>query len=158
MSDHTKHARYWKLSLIGLVGLFAAAMVVSFSLASRRVSRVVDRDYYTHGLDYQREGELLANGVRMGWRLETAYAGGVVRLKVTDGAGRPVSGGRVVLRNTGTGDGPSRGTGASTPAFAEESPGIYSARLAPGQSGDMRREVMVSRGNAAVATRLVVLR
>lgn len=158
MSDHTaSHGTCWKYAVIGLVALFAAAMIVSLSLASRRVSRVVDRDYYVHGLDYQREGEQLANGVRLGWRLETAYADGIVTLRATDGAGRPVSGGRVVLRNVERGRTPQGESGFATPGFTEESPGVYRARFVFAHAGDLRGQVMVSRGNAAVASRLVLL-
>jgi nitrogen fixation protein FixH len=158
MADHTKQGNYWKYAVIGLVTLFVAAMIVTLALASRRVSRVVDRDYYVHGLDYQREGEQLANGVRLGWRLETAYDDGIVRLKATDGAGLPVSGGRVALRNVDRSGTPKGGSGSVTPGFTEESPGVYSARIVSAHPGDLRGQVMVSRGNAAVAARLVLLR
>lgn len=158
MADHTKQGNYWKYAVIGLVTLFVAAMIVTLALASRRVSRVVDRDYYVHGLDYQREGEQLANGVRLGWRLETAYADGIVRLRATDGTGRPVSGGRVALRNVDRSGTPKGGGDSVTPGFTEEGPGVYSARIASTHPGDLRGQVMVSRGNAAVAARLVLLR
>ena len=158
MADHAKQGNYWKYAVIGLVALFVAAMIVTLALASRRVSRVVDRDYYVHGLDYQREGEQLANGVRLGWRLETAYDDGIVTLRATDGAGRPVSGGRVTLRNVVGGDTPQGGSSSAMPGFTEESPGVYSARIGSAHPGDLRGQVMVSRGNAAVAARLVLLR
>jgi FixH len=43
---------YWKVALGMLVGVFLVGMVASLVLASRRVSRVVDPDYYQHGLHY----------------------------------------------------------------------------------------------------------
>ncbi len=42
----------WKIGLALMVGLFIVATVASLVVASRRVSRVVDRDYYRHGLHY----------------------------------------------------------------------------------------------------------
>ncbi len=42
----------WKIGLALMVGIFLVAMAMSLLLASRRVSRVVDRDYYQHGLHY----------------------------------------------------------------------------------------------------------
>ena len=42
----------WKITIAALVGIFLIAMVASLVVASRRVSRVVDRDYYQHGLHY----------------------------------------------------------------------------------------------------------
>jgi hypothetical protein len=44
--------RPWKIALALMVGLFLVAMATSLVLASRRVSRVVDPDYYQHGLHY----------------------------------------------------------------------------------------------------------
>jgi hypothetical protein len=44
--------RPWKIGLALMVGLFLVAMATSLVLASRRVSRVVDPDYYQHGLHY----------------------------------------------------------------------------------------------------------
>jgi nitrogen fixation protein FixH len=158
MSEMKTHGRCWKYTIIALVALFVAAMIVSLSLAARKVSRVVDRDYYVHGLDYQREGEQLTNGVRLGWRLDAVYADGIMKVRATDGTGQPVSGGRVTLRNVDRLVTPQGGYNSATPSFTEESPGVYSASISQSQSGDVRRQVMVSRGNAAVASRLVILR
>jgi len=44
--------RAWKIGLSLMVGLFLVAMATSLMLASRRVSRVVDPDYYRNGLHY----------------------------------------------------------------------------------------------------------
>ena len=44
--------RPWKIGIAALIGLFLVAMVTSLVLARQRVSRVVDRDYYEHGLHY----------------------------------------------------------------------------------------------------------
>jgi hypothetical protein len=42
----------WKVAIAALIGIFLIGMTVSLVVASRRVSRVVDRDYYQHGLHY----------------------------------------------------------------------------------------------------------
>jgi hypothetical protein len=158
MSDMKKHGRYWKYTIIALVALFAAAMIVSLSLAARRVSRVVDRDYYVHGLDYQREGEQLTNGVLLGWRLDAVYADGIMKVRATDGTGQPVSGGRVMLRNVDRHVTPQGGYNSATLSFTEESPGVYSASVPQAQSGDLQGQIMINKDNAAVAARLVLLR
>ena len=46
------NGKSWKIALAALVGLFLVAMAVSLALAARRVSKVVDADYYQHGLHY----------------------------------------------------------------------------------------------------------
>ena len=42
----------WKILLASLVGVFLIAMTASMIIAGRRVSRVVDPDYYNNGLHY----------------------------------------------------------------------------------------------------------
>ena len=42
----------WKILLAALVGVFLIAMTASMIIAGRRVSRVVDPDYYNNGLHY----------------------------------------------------------------------------------------------------------
>jgi hypothetical protein len=42
----------WKIAIAGLIGIFLIAMAASMVLAARRVSKVVDADYYQHGLHY----------------------------------------------------------------------------------------------------------
>jgi len=44
--------RSWKVAIAALIGIFLIAMIASLVVAGRRVSRVVDRDYYQHGLHY----------------------------------------------------------------------------------------------------------
>ena len=41
------NGKSWKIALAALIGLFLVAMAVSLALAARRVSRVVDADYYS---------------------------------------------------------------------------------------------------------------
>jgi hypothetical protein len=42
----------WKITLAVMVGLFLIATVMSLVVAAHRVSRVVDPEYYSHGLHY----------------------------------------------------------------------------------------------------------
>ena len=42
----------WKITLATLVCLFLVAMAASMIVAAKRVGRVVDPDYYSHGLHY----------------------------------------------------------------------------------------------------------
>jgi hypothetical protein len=49
---HQDGGIYWKVALGLMVGVFLVGMAASLVLASRRVSRVVDPDYYQHGLHY----------------------------------------------------------------------------------------------------------
>lgn len=49
---HPGGGKPWKITLVALVGLFLVAMVATLVIAGRKVSRVVDPDYYNHGLHY----------------------------------------------------------------------------------------------------------
>ena len=49
---HPGTGKPWKITLATLVCLFLVATVASMILAAKRVSRVVDADYYEHGLHY----------------------------------------------------------------------------------------------------------
>ncbi len=50
--DHTRSGKPWKITLATLVCLFLVAMAASMIVAAKRVSRVVDPEYYSHGLHY----------------------------------------------------------------------------------------------------------
>ena len=50
--ENPRAGRPWKIAIAALIGIFLIAMVASLVVAGRRVSRVVDRDYYQHGLHY----------------------------------------------------------------------------------------------------------
>ena len=49
---HPESGKPWKITLAALVGLFLVAMAATMFIAVRKVSRVVDPDYYSHGLHY----------------------------------------------------------------------------------------------------------
>lgn len=49
---HPRGGKPWKITLAALVGVFLVAMAASMIIAARNVSRVVDPDYYVHGLHY----------------------------------------------------------------------------------------------------------
>jgi len=55
MSMTEKHpgtGKSWKITLATLVCLFLVAMAASMIVAAKRVGRVVDPEYYNHGLHY----------------------------------------------------------------------------------------------------------
>ena len=60
MKDNRPVGRSWKISLVALIGVFIVTMAVCMIVAAHRVSRVVDADYYRHGLRY---GETHGRGV-----------------------------------------------------------------------------------------------
>ncbi len=49
---HQGTAKSWKITLATLVCLFLVATAASMIVAVKRVSRVVDPEYYSHGLHY----------------------------------------------------------------------------------------------------------
>jgi hypothetical protein len=49
---HSGTGKPWKITLATLVCLFLVAMAASMIVAAKRVGRVVDPEYYSHGLHY----------------------------------------------------------------------------------------------------------
>jgi hypothetical protein len=60
---------FWKITLAALVCVFLIAMTVSMIIAGRRVSRVVDPNYYNNGLHYgDTRGRVMDGGASSGKR------------------------------------------------------------------------------------------
>jgi FixH len=138
--------RSWQLILAALVALFLVGMVSSLVIASKRVSRIVDADYYSHGLHYG-ETRIKTGTVISGWNMTTSIAGDHLQVTVLDGAGTPVTGGRITfepLRRTGGGSG-------ADFRFVECSPGKYRAIVSAGHDRDLRGTMRFSRGDTGIS-------
>ncbi len=141
----------WKIMLAALVGLFLVAMVVSLVLAGRRVSRVVDTDYYRNGLHYgqtlNRPGKAAA-----GWTMAAVLAGDQLQVHVLDKSGVPVTGGRLRFA-------PEQGTARQQSPdliFAESGPGMYQALSPVGKRSEIRGAMHFSRGADVISEKMVL--
>lgn len=140
--------RFWKRVIAGLFVLFFAAMAASFGIAALKVSRVVDKDYYSHGLHYgdaqNRTGE------PAGWSMTAALAGDRIQLRVCDAAGAPLGGGTVVF------DVETGGKGTRPPLILVEAPpGTYMTDHLPATWSELRGTIHVTRGGTAIHKKMV---
>lgn len=156
MAERTpKHSmNRWQVGIILLVGLFLGALLLTVALAFRRVSPVVAPDYYQRGLHYDRERVRETQGERLGWRLSTEQHGPLLRLRLQDGAGRPVTGGEgefFVETLAGL------TAGAGSLPLAEEGGGWYGVRLPPAAAAGARGRVTIGTTDASISRRVAVL-
>ena len=139
----------WKIGLALLVGVFLVGMAATLITAARRVSRVVDADYYSHGLHYG-ETQDSAKNAGVGWTMTAGLSGAELQVQVRDESGAPVAGG--VLRFEPKLTGGSQSAGAL--ALAESAPGVFRARR-PAQ-GELHGTLRFTRGSAVASRKLVL--
>ncbi len=149
-NEQTDTGRFWKRVLAGLFVLFVAAMALSFVIAGRKVSKVVDTEYYSHGLHYG-EARDRDRAAAAGWRMTAALSRGRLQLQVRDAAGTPLSGGTAIFE-VQTGDSGKN----DTLVLVETNPGIYSAPQPAGAWSELRGTMRVSRGANALQERMVI--
>ncbi|GFO67115.1 hypothetical protein GMLC_06940 [Geomonas limicola] len=144
MSPKLQAGTRWQLALAVLVGLFVVASLASFGIAARRVSRVVDPDYYRHGLNY---GATQAANPGRDWSITPRLEAGALLVAVLDKSGAPVAGGKVLL------------TAPDRPALslAEGEPGLYRAPRPSAPGGELRGTLTITRGPASASRPLVLI-
>ncbi len=140
----------WKIAISALIGVFLVAMAASLVVAGRRVSRVVDPDYYSHGLNYGQERK---SGVLVkGWRLSPSLSGDSIQVVIADGRGVPVTGGTMTLDLAGTAG---SGAGRRLP-LTEQEPGVYRSSGGYAFRGVCRGTMRFARENTVVCEKVVV--
>ena len=139
----------YRLALGLLVALFLVAMVASFVTAARRVSRVVDPDYYSHGLNYGADQAARAGSAALSWTITPTLKDGELQVRVADQSGAPVTGGQLSFEPQG----------AAAPAvlsWTETAPGLFRAST-PAAGTTLRGTLRFSRGTATLSHKLVLL-
>lgn len=145
----TQSGTRWKLALMLLVGLFLVASAASFVIAARRVSRVVDTDYYSHGLRYGQEQSANAGHH---WTLTPAVSGADLTVQVQDQLGAPIAGGRLSFEPNQAGNRP-----APSLQLSEAAPGMFRApRPAAAPGGELRGTLRFTLGHAVASRKLVL--
>jgi nitrogen fixation protein FixH len=140
----------WKIALALLFGVFLVGMAASFVIASRRGSRVVDADYYSHGLHYD-QTRTGSKNAGLNWTMSASLAGGELQVQVSDESGAPVAGGELRFEPQAGNAGLSRAL-----ALAESAPGIFRAPRPVAPNGELHGVLRFTRGEAAASHRLVL--
>ncbi|MBJ6724114.1 FixH family protein [Geomesophilobacter sediminis] len=140
-------SRRWQLGLAALIGIFLLGTAASIFLAGRKVSRVVDTDYYDHGLHYSESLRHRDQTARQ-WSLTPTLAQGVLRVEVRARDGKPVTGGGMVFQ-------PRSAAGTSSVQLPETAPGIYSVAAAWPAAGE-HGNLHFTKGGATLDAQVVL--
>ena len=140
----------WKIMLMLLVGVFLVGTAASLYTAAHRGSRVVDADYYNHGLHYGQTGTGAKNA-GMAWTMSASVAGGQLQVKVRDESGAPVAGGKLDFVPEQRGTAP-----RSTLALTESAPGVFSAERPSSDRGELHGTLHFALGDAVASHKLVL--
>jgi len=146
----THNGKIWLYGLLLLVAVFLAAMVVSFIKAGKGGSRVVDSDYYTHGLQYV-PGDAGEAAARLGWRAVPSYRNGRLELRISDRNSAPVTGGTLTVTIEGK-DAP-----AGTLTCGITAPGVYCVPFVPVAGSVLHARWTFRRGSDTISGRMTVL-
>jgi len=151
-NPHVDAGKSWKITIIVIVVLFFAATAASLIVAGRKVSKVVDTEYYSHGLHY---AEIQSRGGNVGatWTMTASVVGNQLQVLVRDEAGSPVTGGRVVYDLDRRADNRS----AAYLFLSESGPGIYSTLRPDDTKGELHGTMRFTKGEATVVGKVVVI-
>ena len=147
---HNSGAR-WKQGIVLLIGVFLVGTTLSMVTAARRVSRVVDTEYYSHGLNYG-ETQDLSKNPGLAWTITPALSGAELQVQVRDASGALLAGGKLSFQPQ------LNGAGQSAPGLklAETAPGVFHARRPAPAAGEMRGTLRFTRGGAVASRKLVL--
>jgi nitrogen fixation protein FixH len=151
MIQRARHSgKIWLYGLFLLIALFLVGMTFSLLKAARGVSRVVDRDYYTHGLLYA-PVDAAGAAARLGWRAEPLYRNGRLELRITDRNGSPVDGGELTVTLEG------KGVPAGSLTCGMHSPGVYCVPFIPVMGTVLKSGWIFKRGSDTMSGRMTVM-
>ena len=135
-----------------MIGIFLVGTTASLVVAKRKVSRVVDTDYYSHGLHYAETHNRAANA-GTDWTMTTSVDGRHLQVLVQDEAGLPVTGGRVVYDLDGS-NGNRSSAGLS---LRESNPGMYRTLRPEDVQGELHGTMRFTKGEATIVGKVVVI-
>jgi hypothetical protein len=143
----------WQMLIVALVVVFIIGMAATFVTLARKGSPVVDADYYARGMRYGSDRNREIRGEKQGWRMETVMAGEALEVRVHDGRGVPVHGGRLTLTladrpYSGEEKGPYAWANRAPLAGLEQSPGRYTVTLPSRHAGDRHGKLTFTGGDA----------
>ena len=139
----------WILLLIG-VG-FLGLTSWSIYRAGHETSDVTDRDYYSHGLRYNKTMLERKAAESLGWTTAIELTGKGIVISLKDKAGQPVTGADGELTLFSTNQEP-----FVTIALTEATTGYYAARLPAGRRGQLAAEVSFDRDGVRINKRLLL--
>jgi nitrogen fixation protein FixH len=148
MNDKKDKGIIWKAAISLIFMVFFAGMAISMTMASRKGSRVVDRDYYTKGLHYNETSRPGA----LKWNIRSSLADGEIRFQLADASEKPLAGAAVTL-TVAADKAPSQ-----TLKLAETAAGTYSAACPADSGSELRGLLRIAHPDGVMETRVVIFR
>ena len=141
----------WQVGLALLVGAFLIASAASMLLAAHKGSRVVDVDYYNHGLHYNQTGSGSKNA-GIAWQMSCSLAGDQLQVRVLDQSGAAVAGGKLCFEPA-----PDSAVQVGQITLREKAPGSFCARRPVSPRGELRGTLLFTRGDQTASKKLVLI-
>ena len=151
MSDAKEKGIVWKAAIGVIFLVFFTGMAISMTMAARKGSKVVDRDYYSKGLHYNETSRTGSQNTAK-WSISSRLTDGELRFHLTDATEKPLAGAALTL--TMMADGVAR----QTIKLSETAPGIYSAPCPSGSGSELRGFLRIIQGSDVMETRVVIFR
>jgi len=148
-SRETRDAFGWKLGLAVVFAVFLVASLASIITAARKGSRVVDRNYYQHGLDYD---ALTGKSAALGWSLTATLIRRELKVAARDRQGVPLAGGTATLLP----DLPAGGRPGEPVTLEEAAPGEFRTTLPPGLTREVHGTLSFKLRDGALNQRVVL--
>lgn len=146
------HARItekkWKIGIATLVAFFVCALVATMIVAAQNV-KVTEPDYYRQGIKYDEQRKSTANAT--GWKIYYFVQNEILRVKMTDAAGIPVSGAEVYFFK---GLAPEKSVKAVS--LGEYEPGVYQGTVKTSGTGQMRGTIKIKRGEDKISQKIAI--
>lgn len=151
MNSAKDNGLIWKAILCLIFLVFMIGMAISMTLAGRKGSKVVDRDYYSKGLHYN-ENSLRGDQNKAKWNIHSTLDDEQLRFNLTDASKMPLAGAAVTLTLIES-DAAER-----TLKLTETSAGNYSVPFSTGTRSELRGLLRIAHSRGVMETWVVVLR
>ncbi|GFO65136.1 FixH family protein [Geomonas paludis] len=143
----TKFPCRWRLAIVLMFATFLLGMGTTVFISIERGSSVTDPDYYQHGLDYAKS-KTGAYNAGMDWVMSASLAGRDLQVRVQDEKGTPVGGGKLLFQTR-------HGNEKEVLPLSETAPGVFVAPWPVTGQGELRGELLFTKGESVASQKVV---
>ncbi|WP_224963424.1 FixH family protein [Geomonas subterranea] len=137
----------WQLAILMLLAIFLLGMGTSMFISFEKGSRVTDADYYQNGLNYAKTRSGAYN-TGLDWVMSASLAGSDLQVRVHNQQGAPVAGGTLLFQTRS-------GNEKEVLTLAESEPGVFVAPWPASGQGEVRGELLFTKGEAIASQKVV---
>ncbi|MBJ6749264.1 FixH family protein [Geomonas anaerohicana] len=137
----------WQFLILLLLAIFLLGMGTSMFISFEKGSKVTDADYYQHGLNYAKS-KTGAYNAGLDWVMSATLAGSDLQVRVHDEKGAPVRGGKLLFQTR-------NGNEKEVLPLTETSPGVFVAPWPVSGQGELRGELLFTKGESVASQKVV---